>query len=212
MSDATKQSAETTRRRGDRDNRKKKRIDPTKNVLDLVDAESRFQNGMRQASERLQEYRTDSLEKFNTAMLQAEARIQNWMRDSEMKRLKEIADVTRDSQTRIADMLRASVESTSSLVAGQLTQIQTTSNERITRLEQSRNEQAGRSSVSDPALAEALGKMAQAIAMLQQSGSANAGRATGRGDVVGWIVAAVMFVGVVLTVLVQISLLSHGHS
>jgi hypothetical protein len=120
-------------------------IDPTDNVLDLVDAESKYTTGMRSTGEQLFDAKIASVKETLTAKLEAESRIQNWMRDSEMKRLTESAAQRQFYETRIADMLRTSVESTSTLVSGQLVSIQGAFNERVSQLERFRYELGGRS-------------------------------------------------------------------
>jgi len=111
---------------------------------------------MREAAKEVQEVR----DRLQTMRLEAESRIQNWMRDSEMKRISELATLRQAYDSRIADMLRTSVESTSSLVSTQLVQIQNTFNDRVAKLEQFRWESGGKTSVSDPAIADALARLA----------------------------------------------------
>ncbi len=97
-------------------------IDPTKNVLDVVEAERQRQDSLREA----------------------ESRYQNEMRAAAVKRLDDLTAQARFYQTEIAVMLAKSVESTSSLVSTQLLQIQTILNERVSKLEQFRYESSGR--------------------------------------------------------------------
>lgn len=186
-------------------------IDPTKNVLDLVTAAIARQDDLRTATERLNEVRIAALNDFQTARVNAESLIQNWMRDTEMKRLAEKDNLRQFYETRIADMLRTSVESTSTLVSNQLVQIQSTFNDRVSQLERFRYETGGKTSIADPALADALmrhttdinrlnagitdamGKMAGAITELRSSGTMTVGRTLGQRDLVGWIVAGILF-------------------
>ena len=173
-------------------------IDPTKNVLDLVNAESKYQDGMREA---LRE-----LTKFSTS---GEAKFVKYMIESESKRLDQLAELRRQYDVRIADMLRTSVESTSNLVSTQLVQIQQTFNDRVAKLEQFRWESGGKTSVSDPALAlalekmaatvvsnkaseiETLAKMAASISTLQTTGFRQEGRVKMLSDGWGWLVGAI---------------------
>src|SRR5580704_5335062 len=78
-------------------------VDPTKNVLDLVNAESRYQDGMRDSLEHYQDGMREAESLFQNAMRDTESRIQNWMRDAEAKRGADLAATNRFYETRIAD-------------------------------------------------------------------------------------------------------------
>jgi hypothetical protein len=149
-------------------------VDPTKNVRELVLAESKYQDAMRDA----------------------ETRFQNAMRDGEARRLNDLAALRQVYDARIAEDLRVGVKTTSEQLASQLiketgslsnligalrteftgqlgtlttsfaNQITALTNAltpRLADLERFRWESGGRTSVSDPATAEALTKMAKAI-------------------------------------------------
>jgi hypothetical protein len=176
-------------------------IDPTKNVLDLAKAESKYQDAMRDASERFMIGLRETDARFQNAMRDTESRIQNWMRDAQDKRIAEIAAQRQFYETRIADLLRTSGESTSALVSTQLVQIQNTFNERVAKLEQFRWESGGKTSVSDPALADAMSKMAESIQTLTSKGDKGSGRGEGRHDVVGWIIGGVGLASAIMVIL-----------
>jgi hypothetical protein len=203
-------------------------VDPTKNVLDLVNAESRYQDGMRDSMEHYQDSMREAETRFQNSMRETESRIQNWMRDAESKRVEALASQQRFYETRIADMLRTSVESTSTLVGNQLVSIQNTFNDRVARLEQFRYESSGRTSVTDPQVTDALSKLgaslisvqttftdtlskmaaSQSEAMtrrgasitgLQEQAGERHGRGIGINTAMGWIVAAATVAGGILT-------------
>lgn len=195
-------------------------VDPTENVKALSDAanqrqddlrntESKYQDGMRSASERFQDFARDMESKMATLLSAAESR-----------RVDQLASLRQTYETRIADMLRTSVESTSTLVSTQLVSIQNTFNDRVAKLEQFRYESSGRTSVADPALADAMAKMAASIGSLtatnaealtkmaaahltsmnemaasignlQTTGAKVAGRDQGMATVWAWIAAAI---------------------
>lgn len=213
-------------------------IDPTKNVLDLVRAESKYQDGMRDALEKMQTFARDANDRFQNYARDAESKLQSWMRDAESKRIDQIRAQGERFETVISNMLSKSVESTQSLVATQLLQIQNTFNERVARLEQWRYERTGSASVSDPALAASLsglasnlsamqttfadaitksGKtqadtmavMAASIAALQTTGVKTEGRTTGQGQIVGWIVAGILLIAAVASPIITIILSRH---
>jgi 2',3'-cyclic-nucleotide 2'-phosphodiesterase (5'-nucleotidase family) len=156
-------------------------IDPTKNVLDLVRAESKYQDAMRDVEAQKTE-----------ALAQAENRLQTALRAAESLRIDQLAQLRQEYDKRIADMLSESVKSTSSLVSSQLIQIQSTFDTRLTRLEQYQLLSTGRSQVADPALADALASMALSIKTLGSAGGVAMGKAMGRGEIVAYIAMGVL--------------------
>jgi hypothetical protein len=195
--------------------------------LDLVAAAIQRQDDLRLASEKVNDIRVSATAELQSTKIEALSVIQNWMRDTEMKRIQEKDNQRQFYETRIADMLRTSVESTSTLVSTQLVQIQNTFNERVAKLEQFRWESGGKTSVSDPALAEALSRqalaserMVAAIADLQTTRASGAGNIQGHsefqtvhratiGSIVGIVLAAVGIVSLLLAGYVQVN---HGQS
>jgi hypothetical protein len=124
-------------------------IDPTKNVLDLVQAESKYQDAMR---------------------------------DAESKRIDQLAELRQTYEKRIADMLAESVRSTSTLVSNQLVQFQATFDGRVSKLEEFRWSSSGRSSIADPAMAEAIANLTATIANMQKTESGVGGQRKGSAD------------------------------
>lgn len=100
-------------------------IDPTKNVLDLVHAESKYQDAMRAA----------------------ESKYQDGMRKTETYRINRENEIRQHYEERIAKMLQAEVESKSQLVSQTFAQIQGSLNDRVSKLEQFRWESGGKTSV-----------------------------------------------------------------
>ena len=174
-------------------------VDPTKNVLDLVRAESKFQDGMREA----------------------EAKYQNGMREAETRRLVELANLKASYDKQISDMLSVQVKTTSDLISTQLDKVTTalgaqittltaatqaqfqaftsTLNDRIAQLERFRYEMGGRTSVSDPATASALIDMANAIRMLRTTDDKHEGRGLGRAEIYAILVVAIAVAGLFLS-------------
>lgn len=148
-------------------------IDPTENVLSLVDVEKGHAKELRQAD---LDYDKD--------MRAAEARYQDGMRLAEKEKQQALAELKQGYDKQISDILTVQVKTTSELISTQLdkvttslsNQIQaaavqqsgliTTLSERIGRLEQNQWQTAGKTSVSDPATADALSRMAAGIASL----------------------------------------------
>jgi hypothetical protein len=119
-------------------------------------------------------------------------------------------------------MLAESVRTTSSLVSTQLVQIQATFDTRVTKLEASQLTQAGRSSVADPALSDALtritasvasmkldqeasmARVSAAVATMQTSESSSAGQRRGMTDTNARMLAVVMAISSIATPIVAV--------
>ena len=159
-------------------------VDPTENVLALVDAESRYQNGMREWQNKYQD----------------------GMRQAENRRLDDLAELRVRYEARMSDVLTVQVKTTSELISAQLekvtsalgTQITSLGNslaDRIGQLERFRWEVGGRTSVQDPAVADAIARLTGAIGALQETRQESHGKTMGRGEVVAWVVAAASVLG-----------------
>jgi hypothetical protein len=208
--------------------RRPKDGDPSFNVLGVVESESKYQDGMRIAFDRLQTFALDAENKLQTFARESESKMQTWMRDAESKRLDQLSAQKQASDTQIANILADGVKDKSNLVSTQLVQIQSTFDTRVAKLEEFRLLSTGRSSVADPALAttlETLGrnisgmqasftktmndfsekhsgtmdKMALSILALQDTGRIGSGKDAGRSEVIAWLVAAVMLVASIAT-------------
>jgi hypothetical protein len=173
-------------------------IDPTKNVLDLVRAESKYQDGMREA----------------------EAKYQDALREAEIRHGEAMARLKENYDNRIADMLSVQVKTTSDLISTQLDKVTTalgaqittltaatqaqfqaltqTLNDRIAQLERFRYEMGGRTSVSDPATANALIEMANAIRLLRTTDDKTEGRGLGRSEIYAIIIVVIAAGGLFL--------------
>ena len=159
-------------------------IDPTRNVMDLVEAlkqalaefrisDTKYVDTQLVAAEKLQNYARDAEAKMHKLALDAEGRLRDALRNAdqllaaaETRRIDQLATISQTFETTIRNMLAESVRTTSDLVSNQLVQIQATFNERVSKLEAGAFTQAGKSSVSDPATADALSRMAAGIASL----------------------------------------------
>lgn len=193
-------------------------IDPTKNVLDLVRAESKYQDFAREAEVR----RQDDLRK-------AESQLQHMINDNqirlnlaETRRLDDLANLRQQYDVRVADSLALQVKTTSDLISTQLDKVTNSLSQqirdgnesfsiqlknisdglgaRIYDLEKSRWEVGGRASVADPATASALAEMAKAIAGLTLTGGKTEGSKTGQASIVAYIAMAAAFAVGVLTI------------
>jgi hypothetical protein len=95
-------------------------IDPTKNVLDLVNAESKFQNSARDYEAKL--------------------------RDVEMRRLKELAEQKERYDLETAKTLRANLDASTLLLATQLKETKSDLSDRVAKVERFQYETSGKTS------------------------------------------------------------------
>jgi hypothetical protein len=172
-------------------------IDPTKNVLDLVDAESRFNAAARAADNR-----------FHDAMRDAETRRVNDLEAQKVRyetqaaavltvQVKTTSELISTQLDKVTTALGAQITTLSTSFGAQISALSTSLLDRIGELERFRWEVGGKTSVQDPALASALAAMADAIKSLQSQDQMGRGRSIGRGEILAYIVAASTIVGVV---------------
>lgn len=203
-------------------------FDPSKNVLDLVKAESKYQDAMRDALKEQILAGTQSVKDQVKLIADSATLFQDSQRNAETRRIDELAQTRQEFQNTIRDMLAESVRTTSTLVSTQLVQIQATFDTRVSKLEAFQFTQAGRSSVADPALADALGrinsglsqarstqdvaleKMTATLGAIQASESRTGGQQTGKSDVNARYLAVIMAVAAVASPIIAI-LVMRGH-
>lgn len=146
-------------------------IDPTKNVLDLVRAESKYQDAMRDSAMREFNSAIGYLRDQIKLMSDNADRFQTAQRDAETKRIDQLAQNRQEFQNTIRDMLAESVRTTSTLVSTQLVQIQATFDTRVSKLEAYQFTQAGKASVSDPQITETMVGFQRSITAFQATTS-----------------------------------------
>lgn len=166
-------------------------VDPTENVLSLVDVQKEHQKELRAA----------------------DTKYQDDMRRVADDNRREIAAVKQFYDQKISDILTVQVKTTSELISTQLDKVTTslsnqingltkatsdqitaltaTLSERIGQLERFRWEVGGKTSVSDPATADALTKMAIAVQNLTMAKDKTEGQGIGQREVIAWIAATV---------------------
>jgi hypothetical protein len=193
--------------------------DPTKNVRELVLAESKYQDAMRDQLEKQIIYRVNDLINLIKMGQEGVIAFQNAMRDAETRRIDQLAANRQEFQNTIRDMLAESVRTTSTLVSTQLVQIQATFDTRVSKLEAYQFTQAGARAVSDPALEQSLrslgagmremqGSFAESlnkIAQLKTTEEKSTSKTEGQGQMIAWIVAAVSFAASVAVVIATLT-------
>ena len=95
-------------------------FDPSFNVNALNEASNRRQDDLRFALQNYLEGMRTAESRFQDFAREAEARFNKVVSESEVRRLDQLADLRMVYETRIADMLRASVESSSTLVSSDI--------------------------------------------------------------------------------------------
>lgn len=217
-------------------------VDPTKNVEDLVESKSKSDRQLREADQRFLDANLEATNKLQDFAREAEAKFQNFARDKseqylksitdgETRRIDQLAETRQEFQNTIRDMLAESVRTTSTLVSTQLVQIQATFDARVSKLEAQAFMAAGRSSVADPQIenaitrisqgmttlstqtsdalskmasgnTEAMSKLAATVTMMQTTEARSIGQQTGVGMSISAIVQIVASLGVFATVLI----------
>jgi hypothetical protein len=182
-------------------------IDPTANVLLLVDAAVKRQDDLRAAEGR----RIDDL-----MALRAEHAIQ--LSTAEAKRIDAIrvvdvnavavaseratqqASVLATQVTASADALRALVAQTAQTMAAASEKFSSQLTERLSLIERAQYEGKGRQGVTDPQLAEMLVE----IKRLREASQTSTGKSEGAGAMWGYVVGAVGLLGLVLSLVVTV--------
>jgi len=208
-----------------------KPYDPSKNVLDLVKAESRYQDAMRGELDKRFDVTSKAISDHLKLVADSAIQYQNAQRDSETRRIDQLAQTRQEFQNTIRDMLAESVRTTSTLVSTQLVQIQATFDTRVSKLEAGAFTQAGKQSVADPVISDAItrlsigqstlrtntedamarmvtmqneqmAKLTTAINALGTVDAKTASTRMGQGQVIAWIVAGVMLISSIVSPLV----------
>ena len=143
--------------------------DPTQNVRELVEAESKYQDAMRETVKDDFKSALSFIRDQIKLIADGADRFQNAQRDAETKRIDQLAQNRQEFQNTIRDMLAESVRTTSTLVSTQLVQIQATFDTRVSKLEAYQFTQAGKASVADPQIADTMSAMARSITSFQTS-------------------------------------------
>jgi hypothetical protein len=167
-------------------------VDPTENVLALVDVEKAHAKDLRET----------------------DLRHERELRDAQINRIKELAALRDRYDERISNILAVQVRATSDLISAQLDKVTSsldaqiaalgvssqerynsilaTLDPRITEVERFRYESGGKASVADPATNEALRETAIAIRQLTSAAHHSSGVNIGRSEIFAWLFGAIM--------------------
>lgn len=194
-------------------------VDPTKNVLDLVDAAARRQDDIRAASDLRQNdlrametnYRQfiDELRESHVKELtSAEAKRIDAIRAVDVaavatasERAAQQAQVLANQVSASAETLRGLVATTATSVTAQLGTIAQQLTDRIAALEKAQYEGKGRSAVYDPQM-DKLASLVDQIATAQSQGR---GKSQGAGQVIAYIVTGLSVFGMIVSLFIALS-------
>jgi len=175
-------------------------VDPTENVISLVEAANLRQDDLRRASEELNAERFEHLKE----MMRLHSRYESKLSIAESKRIDAIrtvdvqaSAVQSERAAQSADALRTLVTTTASTLAEQQRQQSEEINKRLAAIEKLQYEGQGKSSLTDPLIANLVNE----IKLLRSESNTNVGRGTGIKDLTGWIVGGV---GITISVVVFI--------
>lgn len=190
-------------------------IDPTANVLSLVEAAVKRLDDLRTADTRRQDDLRKQAEKHAAEVLRLTSAFQEQLREAEAKRIDAIRAVdvnavavasarASDQATVLAAQVQTSADALRSLVAtsaATLAAQQAAGNaefgKRLSELERTKYEGAGRSGVTDPQL-ERLAALVEKLATAQSTG---AGKSAGGTAMWGYVVGAVGLAVALLTLM-----------
>lgn len=109
--------------------------------------------------------------------------IQKVLRDADARRENELAATVVRYETIIEDMRRISLDTTSTLLATQLREVKNDLSDRTAKLEQFRWESGGKTSISDPAIANLMTELSASVAGLKKAWDTSEGRTAGGREV-----------------------------
>lgn len=211
--------ADTPRRCANFKTNEEQIVDPTTNVLKLVEQAVKRIDDLRISdnkydiqihnleSKRLDDLRLAESRRIDEQMILRENHAQQ-LREAEAKRIDAIravdvnavavaserasaqASVLANQVAQSADALRILVASTASTMANAQDQASKQFNDRVVLLEKAQYENKGKSGVEDPMVAKLFTKMDSLI----ESRALDSGKGKGRSDMVGWIIGGVMFI------------------
>ncbi len=179
-------------------------VDPTENVLALVDAQAKSQ-------EKVDEW----IIKYVEAIATAETRRVNELAEAERRRLDDLAEQKKDYDKQISETQTGQMKTTSDLVSTQLDKVTTslsdtinktadniaamlaTMDKRLSGVEQFRYETGGRSSVSDPAMLQIAADLKELRTQRAETSGAHQQRSDSSALVFAVISALFGLVGVV---------------
>jgi hypothetical protein len=165
-------------------------VDPTANVIALVEAANLRQDDLRQKSDQISRERFSHIKE----MMRLHARYEAKLSKAESQRLDAIRTVDvqafkiqNERQASQADGLRIQVQTVATTLADQQRQQADEINKRLAAIEKLQYEGQGKSSLTDPLLTD----LVQEIKSLRKEANQTQGRGKGISDFFGWIVGGI---------------------
>lgn len=185
--------------------------DPTENVRELVAAETRRLDDLRDAAELLSRVKHE----HSRELIRIDADHAKEMREIETKRLDAIravdvsaASVIANQVSATAEALRALVSTTATTLAAQSTATFNQLSERIASLERSSYEGSGKSAVADPMMARMTETMEALRLNMAEGQGGKDSRSEGRSNVGMWVgVGGAFFAFLMLAAVIIIAVL-----
>ena len=143
-------------------------IDPTKNVIDLVNQEKGRNNDIRLADEKFRDYQIANLEKI----LNLHIMYQDKLTDKESERI----DAVNKVDAAAVALATEKTNATADLLTRQLTQLSTALSDRLSAVETNISLMLGKGSVSEPLIEQVLKEVKILRADMNTSKGASAGR------------------------------------
>ena len=189
-------------------------VDPTANVIALTEAGNRRQDDLRAANDTLvkaelrhvgemaalREIHQREIREIETKRLDAIRQVDVLAVTTAAERANEAIQRLATATASNAENLRLALTSTASTIATQTAQTVGAIIERISALEKAYYEGKGKEQISDPLLT----KLVAEVTALRESGSGSVGRSEGTKAMWGYVVGAVSFILMVLTIVFTI--------
>lgn len=164
-------------------------IDPTENVLALVDVEKEHQKELRAADTKYQDNMRSVAEGHRQEIAALKQYYEKQIGDILTVQVKTTSELISTQLDKVTDSLSNQITALTKATSEQIAALTATLSERIGQLERFRWEVGGKTSVSDPATADAITKMAAAVQGLTMAKDKNEGHGVGQREVIAWAVA-----------------------
>ena len=172
-------------------------VDPTENVLALVDAQAKFQEQKDELVAKFNAAECAWIIKYFESLAAQKERFDKQISDTQTTQLKTTSDLVSATQTKMENSISDSMDKNSSNTAEMLRTI----DKRLSAIEQFRYETGGRSSVADPATEMRLATMAARLEVLAAAGERGAG---GHQAVADTSTRLVAFIALILTAVMMV--------
>lgn len=160
-------------------------IDPTKNVLDLVNAAVKRLDDLAALDKELHDVRIADLKELGALRAQHETEL----RKSEAARLDAIRQVDLENVTKTANTLAKQVTDTANAAEARFSAFQAETNKRLSQLELSASERAGKSTATDPELIAGNRRRDELLEKLVAAQANNQGQSRGTANLLTMLIA-----------------------